>query len=184
MPWVKTAEVDYCVITETEEHISAVAIADGAAKVFSAGTLLLAMYGQGVTRGKVAVLGIDAACNQACAAITRTDGTVETRYLYHFLASRYDAIRELAHGGQQQNLNLDIVRDIPIAYPLDKREQAELVAVLDACDVKRKLHERVQDVLQRLFDQLLQALMTRHVRVEDFDLSALQGTDRLAGAAS
>jgi type I restriction enzyme S subunit len=185
VPWVKTAEVDYCVITETEEHISAVAITNGAARVFSSGTLLLAMYGQGVTRGKVAILGIDAACNQACAAINPTDDAIATRYLYHFLASRYDAIRELAHGGQQQNLNLDIVRDIPIAYPPDKQEQARVVAVLDASDVKRTLHDRVQDVLQCLFDQLLQALMTRQVRVDDFDLSAaLDAADGVLGAAS
>lgn len=184
VPWVKTAEVDYCVITDTEEHVSAAAITAGAAKVFPAETLLLAMYGQGVTRGKVALLGIDAACNQACAAITGTHDTVDTKYLYHFLTARYDAIRELAHGGQQQNLNLDIVREIQIAYPPDKQEQAGLVAVLDACDVKRALHDRAEEVLGRMFDELLTALMTQQVHVDECDLSVLQDVEGLVGTAS
>jgi type I restriction enzyme S subunit len=184
VPWVKTAEVDYRVIADTEEHVSATAVTDGAAKVFPAGTLLLAMYGQGVTRGKVALLGIDAACNQACAAITGTDETVDIKFLYHFLTARYDAIRELAHGGQQQNLNLDIVREIQIAYPPDKQEQAELVAVLDACDVKRALHDHADELLRRIFDQLLKALMSQQVRVDQCDLSVLQDVGGLAGNAS
>ena len=71
IPWVKTGEIDYCVIHKTDEHITADGLADSAAKLFPKGTLLMAMYGQGVTRGRVAILGIDATTNQACAAKTK-----------------------------------------------------------------------------------------------------------------
>ena len=60
IPWVKTTEIDYCVIQETEEHITQAGLDKSAAKLLPAGTLLLAMYGQGITRGKVAILGIEA----------------------------------------------------------------------------------------------------------------------------
>jgi type I restriction enzyme S subunit len=173
IPWVKTTEVDYCTITETEEHITPQGLDGSAAKMLPAGTLLMAMYGQGVTRGKVAILGIDAACNQACAAITSNDGAVLPRYLYHFLAWRYDAIRSLAHGGQQQNLNLEIVRDLPVVYPQTKDEQNEIVAVLDALDRKVALHREKRAVLDELFKSLLHKLMTGEIRVADLDVPGL-----------
>ena len=133
----------------------------------------MAMYGQGVTRGRVAILGIEAACNQACAAISATDSAVLGKYLYHFLTWRYEAIRQLAHGGQQQNLNLDIIRALPIASPNDADEQLEIVAVLDAIDRKIALHQQKRAVLEALFKALLHKLMTGEIDVNDLDLTAL-----------
>ena len=173
IPWVKTTEVNYCVIDKTDEHITSEGLAQSAAKLLPAGTLLLAMYGQGVTRGRVAILGIDAACNQACAAIRAIDDCIEGRYLYHYLVSRYEAIRQLAHGGQQQNLNLDIVRDLPVVFPSDKAEQREIVAILDAIDRKIDAHQRKRAVLDDLFRSLLHKLMTGEIAVRDLDLSSL-----------
>lgn len=173
IPWVKTTEVNYSVITETTEHITQAGLDGSAAKMLGPGTLLMAMYGQGVTRGKVGILGIEASCNQACAAMTPTDDNVLPQYLYHFLTSRYEAIRSLAHGGQQQNLNLDIVRKIDVPVPSTTDEQQEIVDVLDALDRKIDLHRRKREVLDQLFKSLLYKLMTGEVSVDDLDLSAL-----------
>ena len=173
IPWVKTTEIDYCIIQETEEHITRAALEQSAAKLLEPGTLLLAMYGQGVTRGKVALLGIDAACNQACAAIRAHDDVVNVSFLYHFLSFRYEGIRRLAHGGQQQNLNLNIVRGLPVSYPADKNEQHGIVDILDAIDRKIDLHRRKRTVLGDLFKALLHKLMTGEIRAADFELHAL-----------
>ena len=173
IPWAKTTEVNYCVISQTEEHITPAGLSGSAAKLLPVGTLLLAMYGQGVTRGRVAILGIEAACNQACAAIKPKDDAVASKYLYHYLTWRYEAIRELAHGGQQQNLNLDIVRDLQIAYPTDPDEQQGIIEILDAIDKKIALHQQKKLVLDELFRSLLDKLMTGEISVEDLDLSAL-----------
>lgn len=173
IPWVKTTEVDYCVINETGEHITPLGLESSAAKMLPVGTLLMAMYGQGVTRGKVAILGIEAACNQACAAITPKDDAVLPRYLYHFLTWRYDEIRSLAHGGQQQNLNLEIVRDLPVAHPQTDDEQTEIATILDALNRKITLHRQKRAVLEELFQSLLHKLMTGEICVTDLDLSAL-----------
>ena len=182
IPWVKTTEVNYCVITATEEHITPQGLESSAAKILPVGTLLMAMYGQGVTRGKVAILGIEAACNQACAAIVAKDEKVLNGFLYHFLTWRYEAIRSLAHGGQQQNLNLEIVRDLPLAYAPLKGEQQEIVAILDAIDRKIDLHRKKRVTLEELFKTLLHKLMTGEIRVGDLDLSALD-PPRMALAA-
>jgi type I restriction enzyme, S subunit len=180
IPWVKTTEVNYCVINDTEEHITQAGRDGSAAKLLRSGTLLLAMYGQGVTRGKVAVLGIDATCNQACAAITPSDDALLPRYLYHFLTWRYDAIRSLAHGGQQQNLNLEIVRDLLVAYPASREEQQVIVSILDAIDRKIQLHQKKRAVLEELFKALLHQLMAGEIPVDRLDLSALSSTSEVA----
>jgi type I restriction enzyme S subunit len=171
IPWVKTTEVDYSVITATSEHITQRGLDESAAKMLPVGTVLLAMYGQGVTRGKVAILGIEAASNQACAAIQPTSEAVDSRYLYHYLAYQYDELRQMAHGGQQQNLNLDIVRDFQISYPASRETQAEIVEMLDALDDKARLHETRIPVLETLFKSLLSAIMSGELSAADLDTS-------------
>lgn len=173
IPWVKTTEVNYGIISETEEYITPEGLRNSAAKVLPVGTLLMAMYGQGVTRAKVAILGIEAACNQACATITSKDSQIDPQYLFHFLTYRYDDIRRLAHGGQQQNLNLDIVRDLIVSAPSSLDEQHAIVEILDAVNLKIDLHKRKRAVLEDLFAALLHKLMTGEIRVADLDLSAL-----------
>jgi hypothetical protein len=77
IPWVTSGAVNAPIVRSAEEFITKEAIRETNCKVFSAGTLLMAMYGEGQTRGKVAVLGIDAATNQAIAAIQVKDGVVD-----------------------------------------------------------------------------------------------------------
>lgn len=167
IPWAKTAEVSYSTITETSEHITSAAVQETNVKLFPAGTLLLAMYGQGVTRGKVAKLGIEATCNQACAAIRCPDGEVDPDYLYYFLEWQYESIRARAHGGQQQNLSLDIVRKIPIAYPPDVDQQREIAGLLGTIDQKVELHQARVDRLTELYRRVLLAVMTGDVSAHD-----------------
>ena len=174
IPWVKTTEIGYCVIQETEEYITQAGLDQSAAKLLPPGTLLLAMYGQGVTRGKVAILGVEATCNQACAAIRPNDCLVDAKYLYHFFFFRYESIRQLAHGGQQQNLNLEIVRNLPLAIPEDKDSQREMVAILDAIDRKIDLHRRKRAAQEELFKALLHKLMTGEVSIGELDFSGIK----------
>ena len=74
VPWVTTGEIRFNTITDTFEKITPAGLKNSSAKLFPPGTLLMAMYGQGKTRGQVAKLAIEAATNQACAAILLEDG--------------------------------------------------------------------------------------------------------------
>ncbi|GHE36769.1 hypothetical protein GCM10017673_44120 [Streptosporangium violaceochromogenes] len=177
IPWVKTTEINYSIIMSTSEHITERGLNESAAKILPAGTVLLAMYGQGVTRGKVAVLGIDAATNQACAAIRSTSEAVEPRYVYHYLAFQYEELRQRAHGGQQQNLNLDIVRDFPITYPRDRAEQTRIVELLDAIDNKISAHRERRSVLEQLVIALTRQLIVEGTSLDGLDLLALPATN-------
>lgn len=114
--WVKTAEVAGGAITCTEEHISELAIAETNCKIFPVGTILVAMYGQGQTRGRSAVLKIQAASNQACAAILPSNNIIG-EFLFCFLQTQYEELRGLAHGGNQPNLNLSMVKTYQVILP-------------------------------------------------------------------
>ena len=175
IPWVKTGEVDYCVITNTEERITSAGLENSAAKIFPKGTLLIAMYGQGVTRGKVAMLGIDATTNQACAGITPTSGELLPFFLYYYLTFSYERLRALSHGAHQQNLNAELVGSFPFALPR-KDEQGDIIRILQTIDRKISVHERKRDTLQEIFRTMLQQLMKGQVRVENLqiDLTEIQ----------
>jgi type I restriction enzyme, S subunit len=174
IPWVKTGEVNYRAIDQTEECITELGLRHSAAKLHPPGTLLIAMYGQGITRGKVAILGIEAACNQACAAFRPLDDAVTTKFLYYWLTYQYDELRRFSHGGQQQNLNMDIVRAFRLTHPHDTTEQSEMVNILEAIDYKVELHMKRHRLLEELFKLLLFKLMTGEIRASDLNLSALE----------
>jgi len=116
IPWVKTGEVVGNIILNTEEHISAQALTETNCKKFPVGTILVAMYGQGQTRGRCAVLGVEASTNQACAAILPSD-RIAGEFLFRHLQIQYEHLRSLAQGGNQANLNLSMIKNYSVILP-------------------------------------------------------------------
>lgn len=164
IPWVKTGEINYRPIRVTSEHITQAGLANSSARIFPKGTLLMAMYGQGVTRGKVAFIDIDAATNQACAALI-PGPRLNASYLYAFCCFAYGRIRGVAHGANQKNLSADLIRGILMPLPSDLNEQTEISRIITAIDTRLALAERKQAGLSSLFSSMLHLLMTGQVRV-------------------
>ncbi|SDC44938.1 type I restriction enzyme, S subunit [Variovorax sp. CF079] len=130
VPWVKTGEVNYYVITSTEERITAEGLNGSAAKLCPSGSVVVALYGQGPTRGRVGMLGIEAAVNQACAAIYPS-ADFDPWFVYYYLSGKYLSLRAMAQGAAQPNLNLAMIKGFSIPTPpLD--EQRAAVASIDA----------------------------------------------------
>ena len=166
IPWVKTGEIDYRVIDVTEEKITRMGLESSSTKVFRAGTLLVAMYGQGVTRGRAGILGIDAATNQACAAIMPHDeNEILTRFVYFFLQYQYEALRQMGHGANQRNLNMALLRGFPIAYP-PLSEQRRIAGVLGLVQRAVEQQERLRTLVAELKQTLLHHLFTHGLRGE------------------
>jgi len=118
IPWVKTGEVVNDVILSTEEHINQNAIENSSAMLYPKGSLIIAMYGQGDTRGRTAKLGIDATTNQACAVLYNIDNNVVlTDYLWYYLQAQYDDLRSLASGNNQPNLNAGKIKNYDVVIP-------------------------------------------------------------------
>jgi type I restriction enzyme S subunit len=161
IPWITTSLVDFRVITSAEECLTEDGLANSSAKLFPKGTVLMAMYGQGKTRGQVALLGIEATTNQACAAILPRKG-IDPYFVYTNLAGRYDEIRGMSNSGGQENLSQGLIREIQFAFPPDAAEQREVTSCLSSLDAlvsseaqkleALKIHKK--GLMQQLFPSL------------------------------
>lgn len=116
-PWVKSTEVCNLPIYSVEEYITEEALKNSNCTLYPKNTILMAMYGQGKTRGQIGLLKIEACTNQAVAAIIPTKEVVDEIFLCQHLMLTYEHIRNMARGGNQANLNLSIVKSIQIILP-------------------------------------------------------------------
>jgi len=164
IPWVKTGEINYSEIFDTEEKITELGLKYSAAKIVPAGAVLMAMYGQGVTRGRVALLGINAAVNQACVAIFPSE-LLANSFLYYFLTYKYEYLRTLVQEGTQKNLNSKIIKELFVPLPTVTEQQA-ISKTLGSIDLKLRRQARKVDKLLSLKKALMQDLLTGKVRVK------------------
>lgn len=116
-PWITSSATSEAIIQRASEFVTPVAISAHRLKIYPKGTLLVAMYGEGKTRGQVAELGIDATINQACAAVRVDNTQALTAFVKLALQANYLNMRELAEGGNQPNLNLAKVKEFEIPLP-------------------------------------------------------------------
>jgi type I restriction enzyme S subunit len=116
MPWVKTTEIRGNEIFEAEESITEAGLRESNCKLFPRDTILVAMYGQGITRGRTGILKIPACTNQACAAILPCVAILP-QFLFTYLKNQYEEIRRLGRGGNQPNLNLNMIKKFTILLP-------------------------------------------------------------------
>lgn len=128
VPWVSSGEVAFGRVKATRESIARQAIGNTVTRLHPPGTLLLAMIGEGKTRGQVAILDIEAAHNQNCASIRVSNTPILPEYVYIFLMARYDQTRRAAAGGNQLALNRGMIREIRIPVP-PVEVQARIVEV-------------------------------------------------------
>lgn len=118
IPWVTSGALNNEMVTEAIEYVTSLALNECRLELYPAGSLLVAMYGEGKTRGKCSELAIPATINQAIAALVLEEAAIVCKpYIKSFLLKSYDDMRNQASGGVQPNLNLQIVRSIAIPIP-------------------------------------------------------------------
>ena len=154
IPWVKTGEVARNFANGVEESITDIAIRETNCKVFPAGTILVAMYGQGDTRGKAAILPFEAATNQACAAIVPSPSHDES-FLNAQLQLLYEKMRARSLGGNQKNLSLGIIKSMKVLLP-SMEAQNEFADFVAQVDKSRFIAQQQIEKLQMLYDSLAQ----------------------------
>jgi type I restriction enzyme S subunit len=131
IPWVTSGCVNNPRVDKADQFVTSVALDQCNLTVYPPGTLILAMYGEGKTRGMAAELGLAATTNQALAAIQTPEAI--RGFIKVVLWKTYEDIRKSASGGVQPNLNLSLVRAIPVPLPC-LAEQTRIVA-----EVERRL---------------------------------------------
>lgn len=130
-PWVTSGETGQAFIYDTKERVSSLAVEETNISIYPAGTLVVAMYGQGKTRGQISELKVAAGTNQACAAVQPIIENVNHRkYIKLCFVKLYDEIRENAAGGAQPNLNTGKIANTLIPLP-PLAEQHRIVQKVD-----------------------------------------------------
>ena len=153
IPWVKTGEVLNDVIFDTEEHLTEDAVANSSARLYSKDSLIVAMYGQGDTRGRTAKLAIDATTNQACAVLYNINNSiVATDYLWFYLQGRYHDLRSMASGNNQPNLNAGKIKNYDVVIP-PINIQNEIVMHLTTLRAEQKYLQRQASELRQQAQQ-------------------------------
>jgi type I restriction enzyme, S subunit len=142
IPWVKTGELQDGLVGvsgTTEETVTALALRECSLPRLPPGTLLVAMYGQGKTRGRTGLLACEATTNQACFAILPRPSVFSSEFLQLWFRANYARLRTLTEnrGGNQPNLNGILLRQLQVALP-DLSQQhciaADLSRRLEAAD--------------------------------------------------
>ena len=128
--WFKTGELQNNYLYESEEKITNLGLENSSAKIFPENTILMAMYGQGKTRGMTALLKKNGSTNQACAGIIVTNEKISVDFLWKFLMGSYNAIREEAIGSGQPNLSASLINNFSITLP-PLPEQLQICAFID-----------------------------------------------------
>ena len=112
--WLRTQEVGYGNIWDTEIKITEEGLKNSSAKIIPENCVIVAMYG--ATVGKIGINKIPLSTNQACANIQLNEEIANYRYVYHFLLSQYEYIKSLG-AGSQTNINAQIVKNLQIPIP-------------------------------------------------------------------
>ena len=154
IPWLRTKEVNYGKIYATEGHISQAGFENSSAKFVPVNSVIVAMYGNGGTAGRVAINKVPLTTNQACCNLVVDASTADYRFVYYYLKSRYQELVDLKNGGAQQNLNGRLIKNFPIAVPI-LATQAEIADLLEALDDRiallRESNVTLEAIAQALF---------------------------------
>ena len=116
IPWVSSGEVRFTTINKTREMITDIGLKNASTNLQPIGTVLLAMIGEGKTRGQSAILNIPAAHNQNTAAILVSKTLCQPKYIYYFLQLNYENTRRVGSGNNQKALNKERVRAIRFPF--------------------------------------------------------------------
>lgn len=149
IPWLKTEQLGEKYIYETNEHISTKAIDQTSIKIFPENSLSIAMYGEGKTRGNLSILRKPMATNQACCNVVVDPQKADFEYVYYFLKTQYEELRNLS-SGVRKNLNSNDIKGYPIRLPEKLSEQKAIANVLKSLDDKIELNNRINAQLEAM----------------------------------
>ena len=136
IPWLRSGEIRNNIVYDSKEKITELGLKESSATLVPKGTLLLAMTGQGLTRGRVSLLAIEACANQSCAHIKVNKAIIDERFLWYYLLSQYWYIRSLDKGKNQPGLNTSIIKKFDIPVP--------------PLSVQKRIIEKIEQVKNRI----------------------------------
>ena len=154
IPWVKSNQLTGEIINSAEEYISKEGYKNSSTYMFPKNTVLIAMYGQGKTRGQVGLLNIETTTNQAIAGLIPTD-CVNMKFVFYQLKNMYENLRSYSQGGNQKNLSVTLLKQIKIILPSIEK-QNQFAAFVEKIEKQKQILNYSLGDLTNLFDSLMQ----------------------------
>lgn len=154
IPWIRTQEVVFNFIKETEIKITELCLKNSSARFIPINTVIVAMYGN--SAGRVALSKIEATTNQACCNIVTNPQISSPYFIFYNLLGRYKEIESKANGAAQQNLSVGVLKELKMILPL-LSEQKSIAAILTAFDDKIELlqaqNKTLEETAQTIFKE-------------------------------
>lgn len=151
IPWIKSGDLTDALVSRCEENITEAGLRSSSAKLFPMGTLLVAMYG--ATVGKLGILSIDAATNQAICGITPSRA-LDSKFLFYFLLSQRKSLIDKSTGGAQPNISQRIIRELQVPVP-PRPDQLRIVDLLSRAEgivrLRRQAQQKAAGLIPALF---------------------------------
>jgi type I restriction enzyme S subunit len=165
IPWVSSGEVSNNIITKTREHITDLGYKNSSVRMLPAGTVLLAMIGEGKTRCQTSILNIEGTINQNVAAIVIDHGLVLSKYLWYWFQYQYEFNRNVGSGSGPKALNCQRVKELNFILP-PLEEQQEIVCRVEALFKKADAIEQRYLKAKAYIDKLTQSILAKAFRGE------------------
>lgn len=156
IPWIKTGELKNCVVYDTEEKITPIALEKSSAKLFPINTVMIAMYG--ATIGQTGIMGVEATTNQACACVSPYE-FVNYEYVFYYAMSQKNDFIKKGKGGAQPNISQEIIKGHPIPIPPlaeQKRIVERVKGFIEKLDMANELCggiDKIEPIKMAIFNQ-------------------------------
>lgn len=177
IPWLNTSDLNNGIVFETKMKITREALDETTLKIYPQASLVIAMYGQGKTRGTVGLVDFPFTTNQASCVMLKPKG-IDSRYVLFWFKSKYENIRAINVGASQPNMNQDFIKFLKIHYPPIK-EQTAIANYLDiktqAIDKKISLLKKkigyYQELRKSLINETVTKGLNRNVKLKDSNIN-------------
>ena len=166
IPWLASTEIHQKIITRATKNITNIGLNNSSAKMAPKDSVLIALAGQGKTRGTAAFLAYPMALNQSLAALVAADET-DSKFLYYLIENMYLELRELSSGdGGRGGLNKTLIKNINIRLPREIKEQHAIAEVLTAMDEEIESLKIEKEKMIQIKEGAMDDLLTGRVRLK------------------
>jgi type I restriction enzyme M protein len=146
IPWMSSGEVHQKIVKQTANFITQKGYENASTKMLPVGTIVIALAGQGKTRGSVAITAINLCTNQSLCGVIINDDQIINKYVYYYMSTRYDDLRRISSGdGTRGGLNLKMISSYSVPLP-SLAEQERIVSILDTFEASiRNLEAQLKE---------------------------------------